>query len=75
MDCIVDLVGVSGDGSDLRPVLAATLADLKSLRTTLLSSCSDVDEKMKELDSFKTENAKLKYRIKHLVRSLEAEEK
>lgn len=69
------LVSVSGDGGDMRPVLTATLADLKALRTILLTSSSDVDEKIKELESVKEENAKLKYQIKHLIRSLEAEEK
>lgn len=54
--------------------MSATLADLKSLRTTLLTSSSEMDENLKELESAKEENAKLKYRIKHLVRSLEAEE-
>lgn len=68
-------MSVSGDGGDMRPVLTATLADLKALRTTLLTSSSDVDEKIKELESVKEENAKLKYQIKHLIRSLEAEEK
>ncbi len=52
-----------------------TLADLKALRTELITATSDLDERLSELDTVKTENQRLKYRVRHLLRSLDAEEK
>lgn len=72
-DLFVQIPG-TGDGKDLGRVLAATLSGLKEVRTGLVTACSEVDGKFKELEKFKEENAKLKYQIKHLKRSLEAEE-
>lgn len=40
----------------------------------LVTACSDVDGRFKELENVKSENAKLKYQILHLKRSLEVEE-
>lgn len=68
------LEAAEGDGSNLAPVLAAMLGSLKELRTSLLTASSEADGKFKELDKFKEENAKLKYQIMHLKRSLEDEE-
>ncbi|CAN8076316.1 unnamed protein product [Agarophyton chilense] len=70
LTCVVG----SGDGTDLRPVLSEALMDLKSLRTVLITSASELDERIQELAATKEENEKLKYQIKHLKRSLEAEE-
>lgn len=64
----------SDDKSDVRPILVATLADLKVLRTSVLTCKSEVDEKLVELDAMKEENVKLRYQIKHLQRSLESAE-
>lgn len=61
--------------SDLSPGMKRTLADLKALRTALITATSDLDERLSELDTVKTENQRLKYRVKHLLRSLDAEEK
>lgn len=65
----------SGDGTDLRPALSKALAGLKDLRSVMMAGTSEVEEHMKELAATKEENKKLKYQIKHLKRSLEAEEK
>lgn len=68
-------IGVAnGDGTNLTPVLVALLGSLKELRTSFVTACSEADGKFKELEKFKAENAKLKYQISHLKRSLETEE-
>lgn len=63
-----------GDAGDLQPVMAATLAKLKTLRTTLTTCNSEFDDLMKRCSSLREENAKLRYQIKHLKRSLTAAE-
>ncbi|PXF48405.1 hypothetical protein BWQ96_01865 [Gracilariopsis chorda] len=63
-----------GDGTNLRPVLSEALMNLKTLRTILTTSASELEESLNELALTKAENQKLKYQIKHLKRSLEAEE-
>lgn len=67
-------IAVAGDSKNLGPVLAGALSNLKGLRTSLVTACSEIDGKVKELEKCKEENAKLKYQIMHLKRSLEAEE-
>lgn len=67
-------IGATNDAKDLRPLLAATCNGLKELRTMLVTACSEVDGRFKELENVKSENAKLKYQISHLKRSLEVEE-
>lgn len=49
--------------------------NLKTLRTILTTSASELEESLNELALTKAENQKLKYQIKHLKRSLEAEER
>lgn len=68
------MTGVGSNGTNLKSVLGATLANLKELRTSVVTACSAVEAKVKELDGMKAENEKLKYQILHLTRSLEAEE-
>lgn len=64
---------VPSDGRDLRPVLVQTLADLKIMRTALVTRTSELDGKLGELAAVKAENDKLKYQVMHLKRSMEAE--
>lgn len=54
--------------------MTATLMDLKALRTVLVTCSGEVGDMMKRCDSLQEENAKLKYQIKHLKRSLTAAE-
>lgn len=65
----------AGGGAELRPFLAATLEDLKSLRVALITCSSEVGVLRKDLDTTKEENGKLKYQVLHLKRSLEEEER
>lgn len=74
MGTVID-TGGSGDGSDLRQVVAATAKDLRALRVMLIRSGAELEGRLKETDAVKLENIKLKYQIVHLKRSLEAEEK
>lgn len=69
---MIKLPAQSDSKSDLRPILVATLADLKVLRTSVITSKSEIDDKLIELGAMKEENVKLRYQIKHLQRSLEA---
>lgn len=65
----------SASKKDLWSGMQHTLEDLKSLRTELITATSDLDERLAELSAVKTENQRLKYRVRHLLRSLDAEEK
>lgn len=47
------------------------IADLKALRALVITATSEVAE----LETVKAENAKLKYRIKHLLRAIDDENK
>lgn len=47
------------------------VADLKALRLQLTSAMSDIDEQLSELGAMKSENEKLKYRIKHLLAAVD----
>ncbi len=65
----------SENSQNLAPTMRRLRADLSALRTQLITATSDIDERLSELESVKSENAKLKYRIKTLLRSLDAAEK
>lgn len=59
----------------LLPTMFRMRTDLSALRTKLLTASNDIDERLSELESVKEENAKLKYRIKILLRSLDEAQK
>lgn len=61
------------DGSDLRPTMTLALNALKSLRTSLLTCSSQVGEVINKNGALQEENAKLKYQIKHLKRSMDGD--
>jgi molybdenum-dependent DNA-binding transcriptional regulator ModE len=70
------VVGDGGcvNGAAAVSVLARTLVDLKRLRGQLVTAAREVESRALEAERAEAENDKLRYQIRHLRRSLEAEE-
>jgi hypothetical protein len=61
--------------ADSAAILVHTLAELKRLRTNISLSAKDMDSRLEAMKSVEAENAKLRYQITHLKRSLDADER
>ena len=63
------------DGQDFRPVLVSALARMKEVHAALVTGMSAVNERLDKLGAAEETIQKQAYQIKHLKRSLEAEER
>lgn len=59
--------------ADARTTLKLTLSSLKKVRSMLATAENELESNMSEVKNLKEENDKLRYQIKHLRRSLEAQ--
>jgi hypothetical protein len=59
---------------DAARVIGTTLASLKNLRSSLVTAATEIDSQLAVNARLEKENAKLRYQIKHLKRSLGAAE-
>jgi hypothetical protein len=62
------------DQADSTAALIKTVGELKKLRTALFIAAEELDSRLEALKSMELDNAKLRYQVKHLKRSLEGEE-
>jgi uncharacterized tellurite resistance protein B-like protein len=61
--------------ADSTAILVNALAELKMLRTDISLSSKQMDSRLEAMKSVEAENAKLRYQITHLKRSLDADER
>ncbi len=55
-------------------LLSDTLCDLKKLRSELVVASKEIESRAQEQERLAAENSKLRYRIKHLLRTVSSDE-